>query len=172
MGAVSWDQVAELLWHAVGTKAMAKSGRAGIPIEWRVCPSAGGLHPIHIICIPQTATEGIRLYDPNSHAFDFLAVSENKVIETQNEFLMSVIGSVTGCTLLFVADVKKIDAAYEHGMTLTWRNAGAIISTLCLCAEWLGLGACPLGFNGDRILAELPYPLERFTGMGGVFITS
>lgn len=171
-GLVSWNRVIELLWHAVGMKAQAQSGRADIPIEWRNSPSAGGLHPIDIICISQSPDDGIRLYDPAQHQFAYLAADSDYIIELLRNVLIELVGTSTGITLFFVADSSKVEAAYESGASLLWRSAGALISSVCVCAEWLELCACPLGFHGDELLKQLPFPEDRFTAVGGVLISS
>jgi hypothetical protein len=51
------------------------------------------------------------------------------------------------------------------------RDAGCLVSTLCLCAEWLDLAACPLGFLGEDMVSPLGFPQPRFRAVGGVQIT-
>lgn len=147
-GPIFWDKVADILWHTVRCQEIGPVGRAGIPIEWRPVPSAGGLHPIHIVCIPEDARDGIRLYDPYEHAFIYLDVNAEKVVASQREALEQMVGKAVGCTLLLIADMEKVNAAYEHGETLVWRDAGCIIGSLCLTATALSSSACPLGFLG------------------------
>lgn len=77
-------------------------------------------------------------------------------------------GRVAGCTVRFIGDASKVDAAYTDADSLILRDAGALLATLCLCAEWLGVSARPLGFLGDEIVQQLGFPASRFVGLGGV----
>ncbi|AIB13200.1 hypothetical protein ABAZ39_14650 (plasmid) [Azospirillum argentinense] len=170
-GPVELDRVAELLWHAVATKGHAPAGRAGLPVEWRAAPSAGALHPISVVCIPESA-KGAFLYDPREHAFRTLDVDSGHIAAANAAALVAVVGATRGCTLRLLADMDKADAAYEHAATLVLRDSGCLIATLCLCAEWLGLAACPLGFLGQGMVGKLGFPEPRFRAVGGVQVTS
>ena len=85
---------------------------------------------------------------------------------------MAVAGGDHGITLRFVTDAQKLDAAYENSETLAFRDAGCIIATLGMCAEWLNLAMCPLGFVGQDMLNVLGFPRERFLATGAVQITA
>ncbi|TAN56982.1 MAG: hypothetical protein EPN26_02920, partial [Rhodospirillales bacterium] len=162
----------ELLWYAAGTKGYAPSGRSGIPIEWRVSPSSGGLHPIHIVCVPPPHEDGVILYDSFQHQFGRLKLDARAVVQANAESVAAVVGESPGWTLRFIADFDKISAAYENAWSLVLRDAGCLIMTICLCAEWLGLSACPLGFLGQALCVPLGFPGERFKAVGGVHLTS
>lgn len=113
-----------------------------------------------------------RLYDPVNHAFLVLRADNELVYLENREAVLSVTGSHSGCTLQLVSDRSKISAAYENVDSLVFRDAGAVLATVCLCAEWLGLSACPLGFLGNAMLPLLGLPEDRFQGVGGVQISS
>lgn len=162
--------VAELLWHAVGWKGHAPSGRAGLPIAWSASPSSGGLQSINIVCIPDDSSAP-RLYDPVNHAYLLLRANDERVRLENRKAVLSVTGLQSGCTLRLIGDRSKISAAYENAQSLLLRDAGAILATICLCAEWLGLSACPLGFLGDAMLPLLALPGDRFQGVGGILIS-
>jgi len=170
-GSIGWDDIAALLWHAAGTKGHAPAGRAGLPVEWRASPSAGGLHPIHVVCINGGGDGLVRLYDPMEHAFHVLDVPHVDVSALNAAGVTKVVGAHRGCTLRFIADISKVEAAYENPASLVLRDAGCLTATLCLCAAWLGLAACPLGFLGNGMVAQFGYPPSRFTAVGGVQIT-
>jgi hypothetical protein len=170
-GAVDWGEVAALLWHAAGTKGHAPAGRAGLPVEWRASPSAGGLHPIHLVCINDGGDGQVRLYDPMEHAFHVLAVPHVDVSARNAAAVAEVVGVHRGCTLRFIADVSKVGAAYESPASLVLRDAGCLVATLCLCAEWLDLAACPLGFLGHDMVGSLGFPEPRFQAVGAVQVS-
>ncbi len=171
-GPVGWTEVAGLLWHAAGIQDRAPSGRAGIPVERRASPSAGGLHPIHLVCINGDGDGRVRLYDAHDHAFHVLDVDHEDVSAKNAAVVGEILGASRGCTLRLVADVGKVEAAYENPESLVLRDAGCVVAVLCLCAEWLGLTACPLGFLGDELLAALDFPGPRFRALGAVQITA
>lgn len=170
-GPIGWSDIAMLLWHAAGTKGHAPAGRAGLPIEWRPSPSAGGLHPIQLVCINDRGDGPVRLYDPIEHAFQLLDVPHGEITAKNATAVAQVVGAHRGCTLRLIADVGKVGAAYSNPESLIWRDAGCLIATLCLCAEWLGLAACPLGFLGDDMVAPLGFPGTRFQAVGAVQVS-
>lgn len=169
-GPIKLGLVAELLWYAVGWKGHAPSGRAGLPIAWSVSPSSGGLQSINIVCIPDDGAAP-RLYDPVNHAFLLLRANDKLVCLENRKAVLSVTGLQDGCTLRLIGDRSKICAAYENAQSLLLRDAGAVLATICLCAEWLGLSACPLGFLGGAMLPLLQLPDERFQAAGGVQVS-
>jgi hypothetical protein len=163
--------VGELLWHAAGLKGYAQAGRAGLPIGWSASPTSGGLQSICIVCISDDGSAP-RLYEPSSHAFSVLATNSSAVHDENEVAVASVAGVRRGCTLRLIGDRSKLLAAYENVDSLLLRDAGAIVATICLCAEWLGLCACPLGFLGNALLPLIGFPTDRFQGVGAVQISS
>jgi hypothetical protein len=167
---VDWPEVAELLWYAAGYRGFAEAGRAGLPIAWSACPTSGGLQSIRIVCISDDGSAP-KLYEPANHAFAALLANPKAVQDENRAAVMSVTGTHRGCTLRLFADRSKLAAGYENSDTLLFRDAGGVAVTLCLCAEWLGLLACPLGFLGDILLPILGLPNDRFRGAGAVQIS-
>ncbi|MCP3392022.1 nitroreductase family protein [Bradyrhizobium sp. CCGB12] len=167
---VDLNSVAELLWWAVGWKGYASGGRAGLPIAWATSPSSGGLQSVNVVCIADDGSAP-RLYDPVHHVFLTLR-ADNELVQAENrQSVLSVTGLQSGCTLRLVSDCSKISAAYENFDSLVFRDAGAVLATICLCAEWLGLAACPLGFLGSAMLPLLGLPQDRFQAVGGVQVS-
>lgn len=169
-GPVKWSDIADLLWHAAAHKGFADKGRAGLPIAWSASPSSGGLQSIGIVCIPDDGSP-VKLYDPTKHAFIVLPSDSRAICARNSAAVAAVLGSVRGCTLRMVGDWSKLSAAYENAETLLYRDAGCLTATLCLCAEWLDLCACPLGFLGQDMLPLIGFPSDRFHAAGGVQIT-
>jgi hypothetical protein len=99
-------------------------------------------------------------------------VADRKTVQGENRAaVMSVTGTHRGCTLRLVGDLSKLLAGYDNPDTLLFRDAGGVAATLCLCAAWLGLYACPLGFLGDGLLPTLGLSTDRFRGAGAVQIS-
>lgn len=168
-GAITWGDIADLLWHAAGVRGWSDEGRAGMPVQWSATPSAGGLNCLHIICINDDGTYP-RLYDPINHALIELDVDARVVSAKNREAVASVISISKGCTLRFVSDWSKISGAYENAESLMFRDSGALAATIGLCASWLDLTACSLGFVGDELVPDLGFPRERFGGAGAMQI--
>ncbi len=126
-GTLDFCRVGELFWHAAATKGSASSGRAGIPIEWRATPSSGGLHPIHLVCVPDTVENGIFIYDAQNHAVAELSVAADAVVRTNAEAVTAVVGRSKGWTIRFIADFAKLDAAYENAWSLLLRDSGCLL---------------------------------------------
>jgi SagB-type dehydrogenase family enzyme len=166
----SLQQIAALLWYAARVQRIWPSGRAGIPWEWRAAPSAGGLHPIEIVCIPSAVGLGVKLYDPRRHAFHELDISVTRVIAANKRSIEAILGSSRGITLQFLADFSKTNAGYKNAASLVMRDAGCLLAVLCLCAEWLGFAACPVGRLGTEYVRLLGFPANRYVGVGAVQI--
>jgi hypothetical protein len=164
--------VGELLWHAAGVRGSAQTGRAGLPIEWRPTPSAGALHPIHLVCIASDQVQPIRLYDPSLHAFRDLVSPPEPVYRSNGQLVRAVLGSCFGVTVRLVADMEKARAAYENADSLVLRDAGCMLATIGLCAEAMRMRSSVLGFLGDEIVAELSLPPNRFAGIGGIQVSA
>lgn len=166
------DQVGDLLWHAAGTKGYAASGRAGVPIEWRASPSAGGLHPISLVCVPEAPGQNVFFYDGLEHRLGKMVLDADQAISANAADIAAVLGHAAhGWTIRLIADFDKTKAAYDNAWSLILRDAGCLIMTLCLVAEWLGLRACPLGFMGQRLCSTLGFPNGRFKGVGAIQIS-
>ncbi len=171
-GPVGWHAVGELLWYASGVRGYADQGRAGIRTEWRPTPGSGGIHAISAVCISCDPVEAPRLYAANDHAFDMLDADASTIAVANADDLVGMVGSSRGCTIRLIGDTAKIKAAYQNHESLLVRDAGCMSATIGLCAEWLGLRACPLGFLGQAIVPALGFPAARFQGIGGLIISN
>lgn len=167
---MSWDDVGRLLWHGCRTLEPAGRGRAGIKTEHRASPSAGGLHPVSVVCHLRGDDTPPRLYLPRTHQFAVLDGAELGCGADNDHDVQQLLGTVNGCTLRFVGDLDKVRAAYENPESLLWRDAGALLATLCLTAEWLGLTAAPLGLVGTQHVRSLGFPTGRFAALGALQI--
>lgn len=112
-----------------------------------------------------------RIYLPARHAFALIA-SATEAYKQNCKDVQAVLGRTTGCTLRLIADIRKIDAAYQNGESLAWRDSGSLGATLCLVAEWLGLKSTILGFAGNSYLKTIGFPDNRFLAVGAVQLTS
>lgn len=134
-------------------------------------PSAGGLHPCSFVCVDERERRVV-LYDALAHGFRRLRADHSSLLALNKAQLTQVLGTSTGVTVRFVFDRSLVDAAYANSESLILRDSGALLATIALLAEWLGLSACPLGFLGDDFIALAGLPGERFVGAGGIQISA
>lgn len=144
-------------------------GRAGLAIEHRPYPSAGGLHCIRLLMIDSESRQ-VALYEPTGHRFH--ALDAPGVVDKNDVEVEMLVGRSGGCTLRLIADLQKANAAYKAPESLLLRDAGCLMATVALCAGWLKLEACLLGALGSSIVAELKLPDHQYAGVGAIQITS
>ncbi len=60
--------------------------------------------------------------------------------------------------MILVANTNRAEAAYEGSESLVWRDAGCVMMTLHLVAEYLGLAFCPVGVLGTALVRALGEP--------------
>lgn len=167
-GPVTFQQVADLLWYAMAPTPMGV-GRAGLAVEHRPYPSAGGLHCIRLLMIDSESGH-VALYEPVGHRFHALDVPG--VVEMNDAEVETLVGRKGGCSLRLIADLQKAHAAYQAPESLLLRDAGCLMATVALCADWLGLEACLLGGLGSSIVAQSGFPDHLFSGAGAIQITN
>jgi len=165
-------ELGPLLWHACRVHRTWPSGRANIPWQWRAAPSGGGLHPIEVVCIPSKSSDRVSIYDPVAHSLQIIACSSGLVVQRNARDLQKIFGVSRGTTLQLVADLSKMEAAYDNPMSIVWRDAGCLISIICLCAEWLSYSCCPIGRVGTSLLSDLGLPSDRYVAVGGLLVGS
>jgi len=158
-----------LLWYTFKTSSKEKHND-GRTWEQRPVPSAGGLHPVHVIVQP---TEGKQFpllhYDPLGHALCDLNVDVGRCRDLRHH-VESVLDPQEGTVLWLIGDFKKMHAYYENAASLLWRDSGVVIGFLCLVADALELNSCALGICGDswlRTAMELP---DGVYGVGAVVV--
>ena len=141
-----------LLWHAARTRETAPSS-LGFPIEHRAAPSAGGIHPVHLI-VQLDSKGGWARYNPEEHSLDVLAKSAGR-LQPLVAHAEQVLSRGDGHLVLFVAEVGKTAAKYEDPESLIWRDAGILQGCLALVAAGLGLNCCLLGITGSPWVNQL-----------------
>jgi SagB-type dehydrogenase family enzyme len=158
-----------LLWNAIKTVAELPS-QNGISREHRTIPSAGGLHPVHVLvqrCEP--GSHPIHYYEPHGHALREIKTDRDACVRLRDE-ANSVLNTESGALLWMVADFNKADAIYDNCASLVWRDVGVMIGMLCLIAEALRLSACPLGICGDEWLRGVLDLPDGIHGVGCVVV--
>lgn len=112
----------------------------------------------------------VALYEPAGHRFH--ALDAPGVVDMNDAEVEVLVGRRGGCTLRLIADLEKASAAYHRPESLLLRDAGCLMATVALCADWSGLEACLLGALGSAIVTELKFPDHQYAGVGAIQITS
>jgi len=154
--------IGAMLWHVNRTLATAPSPY-GFPLERRPVPSAGALHPVHILVqLPQTSTWA--KYNPQQHCLEVIADSA-QVLDGLLEHAQSVSENRVGTYLAFVGEPGRLSAKYENHESLLWRDVGVLQGNICLAAQAHGLSACLLGVTGHAWSSRLAEQ-GKLVGMG------
>lgn len=145
-GPLSDDQLGNVLWRSCGSSQSWPSPY-GFDLEQRAAPSAGAIHPIHVlICRPNDPRWW--LYQPQGHylvEIQGAAVRLEGLVQQTSE----VLDSDHAVHMLFVAEPGKTLTKYKDGCSLIWRDAGALLAVVALTAQAHGLHFCPLGLTGE-----------------------
>ena len=163
-GSLPIDQLSSLLWHVMRLRNR-RPGRFGIGRESRSAPSAGGLHPIKLLILPIDGLDA-GAYDDHQRALTPIELSALGLNRTS---IAEILAVDTGTTIQFAADAELVAACYENPESLVWRDAGALVATMCLVATALKLTATPVGRIGDAIVRAAGLP-EGFIGAGAVHV--
>lgn len=145
MRALSEDRLSELLWHAARTR----DGQG----EWqhRAAASAGGIHPIQLLLFSYGSDQAA-LYDPVRHRLQILATVDTDALRVALEATIFFSSARDATLILLAAECAKTAEAYEHEVSLVWRDAGVVLATLQLVSTWLTLASCLLGPKGDALV--------------------
>lgn len=151
-GAPTIEALGRLFWHTMRTLESAPSPY-GFYQERRPVPSAGALHPIHVLLQEARRSDWAR-YDARRHCLERL-LDDGGALTGLSDFTREAAGAVEGALLAFVAEPGRTAAKYEEGETLVWRDAGVLQGTLCAVAQAVGLRVCLLGPTGDPWVSRL-----------------
>jgi SagB-type dehydrogenase family enzyme len=121
----------------------------------RPTPSAGGRHPLELALLA-VKIDGVRpgLWHFDAAACDLVRAeaSEGVASVALEEVLAALEGDSTPAAAIFViADFGRTLSRYPNGMSLVFRDAGALLATLHLCASDAGLASCIVGSAGALV---------------------
>lgn len=146
------QQLAKFLWHACRTRATGAS-TFGFDLEHRASPSAGAIHPIHVV-IKRPGDNRWWLYRPNTHELIELKGAAHALMGL-NDHSQEVLEGNKATRILFLAEPGKTLVKYKDGCSLIWRDAGALLAVMALTATAQGLNFCPLGITGEPWASSL-----------------
>lgn len=124
----------------------------GFPLSRRPVPSAGGIHPIHVV-LHASGSNQVHRYDPFLHGLRRV----ESALDTQKlrAAMHAVVPAHKAILLLLVAEPGMTAAKYANAESLIWRDAGVLLGSLSFAAEALGLNFVPLGVTGDPWASQL-----------------
>lgn len=145
-GVVKDDQLGSFLWVACRTRGSSASN-LGFDLEHRAAPSAGAIHPIHIV-IKRPGDDRWWLYEPRTHQLLELKHARTNLAGLYNQSMLVLDGGLA-IQVLFIAEPGKTLGKYQNGCSLVWRDAGVLLGVMALTATAQGLNFCPLGITGE-----------------------
>lgn len=147
---LSKDQISYFLW--LTSRVMNTGNDAlGFKLTQRPSPSAGAIHPIHIVLATQNEW---KFYNPFQHGIVNLSVRTEVKKQLWNN-ISEVLNSGSATAVMLIAEPGMTDSKYHDCLSLIWRDAGVIIGYMSLVAEALGLNYCPLGITGEPYASTL-----------------
>jgi SagB-type dehydrogenase family enzyme len=147
---LSLEDLGDFLWLACRSRS-SRPSEYGPNQESRPHPSAGALHPVHVL-LASNAVAMLR-YDPVQHALFELPASASNARQTIDAAKLSLdLGR--GWVLALVAEPGKTGSKYEDPDSLVLRDAGVVLGYMSFVAEALGLAFCPLGITGNPGLTQ------------------
>lgn len=149
--APSLQNLSTLLWHAARCQETLPSG-FGFDLQLRPVPSAGAIHPIHVLLEYPGSHAWVR-YDPLVHRLEH--ISQAQLLTPLRAAARDYVDPMEGILVSFVAEPGMTAAKYENPESLVWRDAGVLQGALTLLAPQAGLGCCLLGLTGDAWISEL-----------------
>ncbi len=147
---LSLEDLGDFLWLACRCRS-SRPSEYGPNQESRPHPSAGALHPVHVLLASNTVA--MLRYDPVQHALFELPASASNARQTIAAAKLSLdLGR--GWVLALVAEPGKTGSKYEDPDSLVLRDAGVVLGYMSFVAEALGLAFCPLGITGNPGLTQ------------------
>jgi SagB-type dehydrogenase family enzyme len=137
-----------------------------LPQSSRPAPSAGALHPIHIILHRRNEPQWNR-YDPYTHAlWELRSDTPPSVVRGALE---SVLPGGDATLMLFAAEPGLTFAKYHRACSLIWRDAGVLQGFLSLAAAAIGLNFCLVGVTGEPWVRGL-VEQDALVGVGAAYV--
>lgn len=142
--------------------------RLGFALSRRPAPSAGSIHPIHVI-VNSSRNEGWHRYDPMDHMLvELPSLVQPKDVRSSMD---RIVQSGDATMLLFTAEPGKTFSKYANACSLVWRDAGVLLGYFAIAAEALNLNFSPLGVTGEPWVSQL-VDEAGLAGVGVAFVGS
>ena len=140
----------------------------GFALSYRPAPSAGGIHPVHLV-VHSPDSPVLQRYDPFRHRLCNLDCPVRPA-EVRAE-LNKIASGEQATMLLMVAEPGRTAAKYADPLSLVWRDAGALLGVLAVAAETLNLGFVPIGVTGEPWASAL-VDQPGLVGVGAAWVAA
>lgn len=160
---LSDESLGAFLWFVCRNRS-SRPSQFGFDQESRVHPSAGGMHPVHVL----VGSEGgpwLR-YDPIEHSLAEVSASAQSQ-EVTREQASALLDLGKSALLALLVEPGRTSAKYEHPESLVWRDAGVVLGYMSVVAEALQMPFCPLGLTGDSTVGRgwMPQGVLQVAGL-------
>lgn len=162
---LSIEQLAALMQLTCRVRATLSSALS-FPQSYRPTPSAGAIHPVHVV-LHSPGDAAIYRYDNIEHGLRQLDTSLD--VMALREAMHEVIDAPNATLLLFVAEPGMTESKYENAASLVWRDAGVLLGMFAMAAEALSLNFSPMGVTGEPWVSQL-IPNTSLVGVGAAFV--
>ena len=164
------QQLGDLLWHSAHTRKVARlAGHSG----WtsKPSPSGGGCHPIQLLVLRASVLpDALLVYNSQHHVFGVREMPGPKLIEKCLREVDTCLEIHNGTVIWFVADLARSGSRYRNPESLAWRDSGALLATIGLVAEGMGVECCGLGLHEIPTLRRFLKRGQQVIGVGGCIV--
>jgi hypothetical protein len=145
-------QAIEDLLHMTCRVQMQLGNTLGFSLSRRPVPSAGGIHPVHVV-LHAPGSNQLYHYDPIQHGLRRIDSLVN--VRELRSAMHDVVAGDRAVLLMLVGEPGMTAAKYADPSSLVWRDAGVLLGALIFAAESLRLNFVPLGVTGDPWAGQL-----------------
>lgn len=148
LGPPSFSQVALVVARAGLTRQNAYDA-AGVPVAQRAAPSAGARHPLTLVILARDVAglpPGGWALDPDSAVLRRSAHAQNVVDHALAKISDALhITDPPPAAVVAVGRPSTTLSRYPGGISLLWREVGALLMLVHLAATDIGMGSCLAG---------------------------
>jgi len=167
---LTFQELGDLLWYSSRTRHTTRL--AGNTL-WasKPSPSGGGCHPVQMLVLRAPVLgDKLLLYDSDHHVFGVRELLNAKLLHKCLREVDECLETHNGTVIWFVADLARSGTKYRNPESLAWRDSGAILATIGLVAEGMGLECCGLGLHDIPSLRRFFKLSKSVIGVGGCVI--
>ena len=143
----SHAEIVNMLCFALAPRFVNAEGRFRAPPL-----SSGALHAVDIVLFSE---DGVYRLDRSRRSVQTLRIAD---VSKRVDFLRRVrelLPDSRAAVISLIGDLPRISAYYANPGSLLFRDAGALLQTLAIVAEFFKLGFCPLGLLGRELVTSL-----------------
>jgi hypothetical protein len=116
--------------------------------------------------------EALLLYFAEHHAFGVRDFPTREVVRRCVAEVGRCLEAGQGTILWFIADLGWSGGRYENPESLAWRDSGALLATIGLVAEGMGLNCCGIGVHDIPGLRGFLGLEDSMMGAGGCVVSA